>query len=101
VERVEFISAQYQSCIESLEKNNDDLKDQVTYLKSQSMRNNHIFGELKEEEEENLDDVMRKFFLGKLKVATIIVDSLEIERVHRLGQDKGNITEPRNKGNQP
>ncbi|XP_060604090.1 uncharacterized protein LOC132756963 [Ruditapes philippinarum] len=95
VERVEFISAQYQSRIESLEKENDDLKDQVTYLKSQSMRNNLIFGGFKEEEDENLDSVMRKFFVDKLKVAQSIVDSMKIERVHRLGQVKGNTTEPR------
>jgi cell division protein FtsB len=70
VERVEFISAQYQSRIESLEKENDDLKDQVTYLKSQSMHNNFIFGGLKEEEAKNLDDVIRKFFVDKFKSVT-------------------------------
>jgi hypothetical protein len=48
VKRVEFISAQYQSHIESLEKENNDLNDPATYLKSKSKRSNIIFGRLKE-----------------------------------------------------
>ena len=41
-ERVEFISAEYQSRIEVLEKENSNLKDKISYLESQSMRNNSV-----------------------------------------------------------
>jgi chromosome segregation ATPase len=63
IERVEFISAEYQSRIDVLEKENTNLKDKVTYLESQSMRNNLVLGGLKEEPGENLDLKFRELSL--------------------------------------
>lgn len=84
-ERVEFISAEYQSKVEELEKENSSLKDKVTYLESQSMRNNLVLSGFKEETEENLEVKFRDFLVQKLKIAKSIVDSIKLERIHRMG----------------
>ena len=60
-ERVEFISAEYQSRIEVLEKENSNLKDKISYLESQSMRSNLVLSGFKEEVGENLDVKFRDF----------------------------------------
>ncbi|XP_053400456.1 uncharacterized protein LOC128557270 [Mercenaria mercenaria] len=85
VNRFEFISAEYQSRIDELERENLNLKDKVTYLESQSMRNNLVFGGFPEESGENLEDKFRKFLVKDLKLAQNIVDSMKLERIHRMG----------------
>jgi predicted nuclease with TOPRIM domain len=84
-ERVEFISAEYQSRVEELEKENSSLKDKVTYLESQSMRNNLVLSGFKEETEENLEVKFRDFLVQKLKIAKSILDSIKLERIQYMG----------------
>ncbi|XP_053396028.1 sushi, von Willebrand factor type A, EGF and pentraxin domain-containing protein 1-like [Mercenaria mercenaria] len=69
-----------------LERENGDLRDQVTYLKSQSMRNNLVFGGIVEEQNEDLDKKLREILANKLRITQSIVNSMKIERIHRMGQ---------------
>lgn len=74
--------------IDELERERVSLKESVTYLQSQSMRNNLIFGNIEEEPQEKperTEVIVRKFMSEKLKMAQNIVDGIKIERVHRMG----------------
>ncbi|XP_045188329.2 uncharacterized protein LOC123546200 [Mercenaria mercenaria] len=76
------------SKILDLEKENLKMKDEVNYMKSQSMRNNLIFGNIEEEPAEKparTEEIVRKFMVDKLKIVQDIVNNIRIERVHRTG----------------
>ncbi|XP_053408727.1 uncharacterized protein LOC123559383 isoform X2 [Mercenaria mercenaria] len=76
IERIEFIMGEYQSRIQKIERENGDLRDKLTYLKSQTMRNNLVFGGKK----------LHEILPNKLEIAQTTVKSMKIERIHRIGE---------------
>ena len=71
-----------------LEKENNELKGDLVYLQSQTMRNNLVFANIDEaptEEHENTEQILREFLESKMKVAKEQVDRMAFERVHRMG----------------
>ena len=73
--------------VAALEKQNEVLKDEVTYLQSQSMRNNLIFAKIEEAPvgvQENTEQKVRDFLESKMKIAKQIVNDIVFESVHRM-----------------
>jgi hypothetical protein len=88
VQNVEFAVVDKDDQIEKLLNENIKMKDEVVYLKSQSMRNNLIFGGIKEEKNEKPEEterILRNHLKEKLNMAEEYVKSLQIERAHRMG----------------
>ena len=53
------------------------------------MRNNLLFGnipEIKDERNEDTESALRQFVVDKLKIAQERVNSMNLERVHRIGE---------------
>ena len=70
-----------------LEKERDKLRDDIVYLQSQSMRNNLIFSNIKEAADESVvtaEVVVIYFIYEKMKVAKDVMDTMGLERVHRI-----------------
>ena len=71
------------------EKQREELRDDVAYLKSQSMRNNLVFTNIQEdnstgnETAEITETKLRNHLQEKLKIAKYIADTIRFERVHR------------------
>jgi hypothetical protein len=87
-ESVDFALAQASSKISSLEKQRDELKNDLTYLQSQSMRSNLVFTNIPEDPTENPDTTenkLRDFMVDKMKIAQDLVNQMSFERVHRMG----------------
>lgn len=85
---VEMDTAAATKRIEQLEKERQNLQDSVTYLQSQSMRNNLIFGNIDEEaneKPERTEQILRTFLVNKLNLSQELVDNIKTERVHRMG----------------
>ena len=92
VETYEFDSGRLCSKVDVLEQQKEELRDEVTYLQSQSMRNNLIFDNIPEdahETHEQTEKIIRDFIKDKLKLAQSIVDEMDFERVHRMGYKQG------------
>ncbi|XP_052286605.1 uncharacterized protein LOC127882142 [Dreissena polymorpha] len=75
--------------ITQLEKERNELRDDVAYLKSQSMRNNLVFTNIPEdnstgsEPPEVTERKLRNHLEEKLKIAKETADAMRFERVHR------------------
>ena len=72
----------------TLEKERDVLREEVTYLQSQSMRSNLLFSNIPEVRAGEIEDAevtVRDFMMEKMKVAKDVVDKMAIERAHRIG----------------
>lgn len=90
-ESIDFVLSQTTSKLSSLEKQKDDLHNEVTYLQAQSMRNNLVFTNIPEAPEEKNEDTevkLRSFLVDKMKIAQDQVDKLSFERVHRMGHNR-------------
>jgi vacuolar-type H+-ATPase subunit I/STV1 len=88
VESVELATGLNNDKLQQLEQENKTLKDSISYLQSQSMRNNLIFGNIEEspgEKPQDTEQKIRSFLHEKLHIAQSIVDSIKIERAHRMG----------------
>ncbi len=88
VESIEFSLGQAQSEISFLRQSESKAKDDLLYLQSQSMRNNLIFGNIEEKENEShvqTEAALRTFFVDQLKIASDLAQSIKLERVHRMG----------------
>lgn len=88
LDNLEFTAAERYDDIKNLQQENEKLKDSITYLQSQSMRNNLIFCNIDEMQNEKPDDtekLVRDFMVKKLKVAEEHARSIGIERAHRMG----------------
>lgn len=88
VDSVEMVAGFGQDRMQQLEQENKVLKESITYLQSQSMRNNLIFGNIEESPNEKPKDTevkVRDFLTEKLKLTKDTVDSMKIERAHRMG----------------
>lgn len=75
------------SRVEELEKERDSLRDDVAYLKSQSMRNNLIFTGVTEtgsnETYEQTEAKLRQHLVDAMKIQKEVADNIRFERVHR------------------
>lgn len=79
----------FSSKVEQLESRSKQLADDLTYVQSQSMRNNLVFGNIEEArqgESEDTELVLRGFLVEKMKIASDLVAQLKFERVHRMGE---------------
>jgi len=77
------------SRVADLEKRRQQLSDDVSYLKAQSMRNNLLFTGIEEdassgnEPPATTERKLREHLINKLKVARETVEAMRFERVHR------------------
>lgn len=75
--------------LSEMEKLRDQLKDEVAYIKSQSMRNNLIFTNVPEDNSDENEMVavterkLRDHLHEKLQLAKETADAIQFERVHR------------------
>lgn len=87
-ETMDFVISQTASKLSMLEKQKENLQNEVTYLQSQSMRNNLLFTNIPEapsEKYEDTENILRQFMVKEMKVAQDLVDKISFERVHRMG----------------
>ena len=87
LDNLEFTAGDRYDGIKQLEKEKEKLKDSLTYLKSQSMRNNRIFCNIKEIQNEKPVEngkIVRDFMVDKLKLAQEFATLVDIERAHRM-----------------
>jgi chromosome segregation ATPase len=89
VDGADIHSAQMISRIDELEKEREALRDDVSYLQSQSMRNNLVFAGVSEDNSngnevpEITERKLRQHLVDAFHIAQEIVDSIRFERVHR------------------
>lgn len=89
VESTDFALGVVNEKVLEIEREKDLLKEEVVYLQSQSMRNNLVFGNITEaqtEVPEDTEKIVREFMVEKMKIARKLVDDMQFERVHRMGQ---------------
>ena len=83
-----FAAGHVQDKVTRLEKQNSALKDELTYIQSQPMRNNLIFSNIPEdanEKPEVTESKLRAFLVEKLRMAQDAVEQIQFDRVHRFG----------------
>jgi uncharacterized protein YdcH (DUF465 family) len=88
VSAIEFTLGTTNSELDMLRKDEIKTKDELIYLKSQSMRNNLVFGNIPEpraETWEQSEATLREFMNSNLKIASDLVDAIKFECVHRMG----------------
>ncbi|XP_052820392.1 uncharacterized protein LOC128246240 [Mya arenaria] len=89
VESVDMGTGLLSSRVAALEKQREELRDDLTYMKSQSMRNNLVFTNITEDNSNGNEAVdvterkLRKHLQDALKIAKETVESIRFERVHR------------------
>ncbi|KAH3723526.1 hypothetical protein DPMN_049316 [Dreissena polymorpha] len=89
VDGADIHAAQLSERVQELEKERNTLRDNVSYLKSLSMRNNLIFVGVTEdnstgsEAPEVTEVKLRQHLKEAFKIAGDVVNSIKIERVHR------------------
>lgn len=87
-ESLDFGLSMINSKVIQLEKEKESLQENLTYLQSQSMRNNLLFGnipEVSDDQTEDTEKTLRTFISEKMKLASDVVEKLSFERVHRMG----------------
>ena len=97
IESTDFNLGVMSSKVHELERNNKQMKDDLTYMQSQSMRNNLVFGNIDEAQvgvSELTEDVLRDFLTNRMNFASDLVKELKFERVHRMGERRVNKTRP-------
>ncbi|XP_052281151.1 uncharacterized protein LOC127878663 [Dreissena polymorpha] len=85
-EGTDIAAAQVSSRIDGLERERDSLRDDLVYMKSQSMRNNLVFTgvpEVDKETPEVTESILRKHINEALNIAKETADTIKFERVHR------------------
>ena len=90
IDTLEFSLGIAQEQLTQLSTDKSKMNDSLLYMQSQSMRNNLIFNGISEDLHEKPDSTelkLRQFMVDKLKLAQDFVDSLRLERVHRIGND--------------
>ncbi|CAG2227463.1 unnamed protein product [Mytilus edulis] len=75
------LKREIKSTLSGIREENEDLKETVLDLKCRSMKNNLVFTGLHEIQEEDTEDVIRKFVLNELR----ITHRVELGNVHRFG----------------
>lgn len=90
VEAADIGVGEVSSRVHDLERQRQQLSDDVNYLKAQSMRNNLIFSGIPEDNSTGSETPavterkLRDFLHEKMKIARETVDALRLERVHRM-----------------
>ena len=87
VESTDFALGMLSDKVVTLEKERNLLKDEVTYLQSQSMRSYLLFSNIPEVSpgvNEDAEAVIKVFLVEKMKVAKEAVDQMVMEGVHRI-----------------
>ena len=75
---------------ENLESENVNLKGRMNHLDNYSRRNNLVIGGIREDEgAEQCDQLVRTFFIEKLKLSSDDVRAIKFVRCHRLGRHQG------------
>ena len=69
-------------CLEQLKVVNNKLSEEVFDLQCRSMRDNLLFFNIQENDEENCNDIIQKFCTENLQ----LTDSVEIDRAHRTSK---------------
>ncbi|XP_052268783.1 uncharacterized protein LOC127870167 [Dreissena polymorpha] len=85
-EGADIAAVHISSRIDDRERERDSLREDLTYMKSQSMRNNLIFTGVPEVESESPDtteSILRKHLTDALKIERETVASIKFEKVHR------------------
>ena len=100
VGELDFSLAGVQSELQQVRDDEARVRDDINYVKSQSMRNNLVFGnipEWKPETWEESESALRSFLHDKLKLANDLVSAtcIQFERVHRMGEYSRNNRYPR------
>ena len=88
LEAMEFTLGLTSDKLEHMQKERDSMKEDIIYMKSQSMRSNLIFSRIQEESDETpekTEKIVRDFLVDKLKLSKEKVDDIKFERVHRMG----------------
>ncbi|KAH3696434.1 hypothetical protein DPMN_083899 [Dreissena polymorpha] len=89
VDGADILAAQMASRIDELEKAREAMRDDISYLQSQSMRNNLMFTSVPEdnapgnETPEVTERKLRQYFEDDFLMARELMDSIRFERVHR------------------
>ncbi|KAH3893093.1 hypothetical protein DPMN_017236 [Dreissena polymorpha] len=89
VDGADIHAAQMSERVQELEKQRDALRDNVTNLQSQSMRNNLIFTGVAEnnstgsESPETTERRLRQHLQDAFKIQRKVADTISFERVHR------------------
>ena len=87
LEAMEFTLGLTSDKLEHMQKERDSMKEDIIYMKSQSMRSNLIFSRIPEENDETsekIEEIVRDFLVDKLKLSKGKVDEIKFERVHRM-----------------
>ncbi|KAH3689495.1 hypothetical protein DPMN_191819 [Dreissena polymorpha] len=89
VEGADIHAAELADRVHELEKERDTLRDNVSYLQSQSMRNNLVFTSVPESNEngnekpETTEAKLRQHLVSAFKLTEEVASSFKFERVHR------------------
>lgn len=89
VDSVDMSTALLSSRMADLEKKRDELQDDLTYMKAQSMRNNLVFTNIPEEVGTEIETAevsekkLRQHLQSALKIAKETAETIRFERVHR------------------
>lgn len=68
----------------------------LTYMQSQSMRNNLVFTKMygiENNTHEDTERILRHLMVEKMKVAQNLVDEIRFERIHRMGEKQAGVTD--------
>ena len=98
VDALEFALGTTQSELCTMREADIKTREELIYLKSQSMRNNLVFGNIPEqtaETWEQSEEKLRLFLNEKMKIAMDQVNAIKFERVHRMGNFSQNSAHPR------
>ncbi len=74
--------------ITRLEKDREDLKEDVLQLEARMMRDNLVFYNINEADDEGFDctDTLVKFLREEMKISQTNLESIDFDRVHRMGK---------------
>jgi hypothetical protein len=93
VESADFNLTKMSEQVLKLERCEEELRSEMVYLQSQSMRNNLVFSNIPEAQgvegtnvnAEDCEQVVRDFMVSKMKMAQDLVNNFKFDRVHRMG----------------
>lgn len=74
-----------QRSVKDVTRENLKLKEKMLEMTARSMRDNLIFSGIPEKKNENVEDVLKTFFINELGINKEIVQKISFLRVHRLG----------------
>ena len=92
IDESDISSAMMTSRLAQLEKENENLKDDLVYLKSQSMRNNLVFVGITEESTiegpDQTESKLRNHLANVMKLSDEFAKTVKFERVHRSPSER-------------